>query len=315
MSKALVGVVLINWNCGEYTENCIASLLSGSRVPDLIVVVDNASSDGSPTRIKETYPSVQLIVNAANYGFTGANNIGISYLLERGVTYIWILNNDTTVSTNCLEILLDSLETNENAAAATCKIYWHDSKVIWFAGSLFDKITYRVRHRGEGETDYGQYDCAESLDFLDGCCILVRGEILRDIGLFDEHFFAYHEDLDLSFRIRNSGSQLFYVSGGSINHFAGASVKSNKRNCEVTSSPLQHFLSRRNKLFIVRRYGKIHNVLFCLMLLTINGIYITTAMILLGRFNKARAVWSGIFHGLLDDISMIKTSVDVTPYK
>jgi len=310
-----VGVVLVNWNSEEYTIRCLASLMAAAKAPDLVVVVDNASVHGSVAAIREAFPLVHIIENRHNYGFTGANNLGISYLLDRNVDYVWILNNDTVVSPNCLQVLCRALESHGEAVAATCKIYRNDSAELWFAGSVFHKYSFCVDHRGEGETDRGQYDSVEYLDFLDGCCILVRSSVLREIGLFDEHFFAYHEDVDFSFRLRHSGARLLYVPEASICHFAGASVKSNKFAHDVTSSPMQHFLSRRNKLFIVRRYGRTYHLLICLMLLLLNGVYVSSAMLLLRRFRKAGAVWCGIFHGLFDDIGRIKTSPDVVPYR
>lgn len=310
-----VGVVLVNWNSCDYTIRCIASLLAATKTPDIMVVVDNASVDGSIEAIRNSFPQVHIIENPDNYGFTGANNIGIGFLLSRGVEFVWILNNDTIVSRDCLQVLMDAMEKHDEVAASTCKIYRDDTDELWFAGSVFQSYSFCVAHRGEGETDHGQYDAVEFLEFLDGCCILARSAALRDVGLFDEHFFAYHEDVDLSFRLRNSGARLLYVPGCSINHFAGASVRGTKRHLQVATSPMQHFLSRRNKLYIVRRYGKIRHLCGCLLLLLINGVYISAAMFLVGRFKKARAVWSGIFHGLLDDISMIKTRVGVTPFR
>jgi len=314
-TSTLVGVVLVNWNSADYTIRCLASLVSATRVPDFMVVVDNASAEGSVAAIRDAFPLVHIIENQENYGFTGANNMGISYLLSRNVDYIWILNNDTTVSHNCLQVLWDALEKHDEVAASTCKIYRDDTDELWFAGSIFRKYSFCIDHRGEGETDRGQYDAVEYVDFLDGCCILVRSAVLREIGLFDEHFFAYHEDVDFSFRLRNSGARLLYVPEASISHFAGASVNSNKQACDVTSSPMQHFLARRNRLFIVRRYGKSYHLLMCLMVLLLNGVYISLAMLLLRRFKKVDAVWCGIFHGLFDDISNIDTSPDVVPYR
>lgn len=316
VNKKLVGVVLVNWNCADYTIKCIASLLSGAKVPDIIVVVDNASSDDSVVKIRGTFGMVHVIENKENYGFTGANNIGISYLSKRNVEYIWILNNDTTVSHNCLQVLQDALEKNHDVAASTCKIYWQDTKTIWFAGSTFNKITYVVKHRGEGEIDHGQYDHAEQIDFMDGCCILLRSSVLKEIGTFDEHFFAYHEDIDLSFRITGNGGRILYVTDATVNHYAGASFrKNNVGRYGGTSTPLQHFLSIRNKLYIVRRYGRWYNVILCLLTILGASLYASGAMLLLKRYKKIHAIWSGMKCGLFDDISTIETKLQTIPYK
>lgn len=311
-----VGVVLVNWNSDEYTVACIESLLNGSMVPDVIVVVDNASKSGSVERILEAFPSVHIIRNACNYGFTGANNIGLKYLLANNVAYAWILNNDTIVAYDCLESMISLLNGNDDVAAVTGKIYYYDTdNVLWFAGSKYNKYTFKISHRGQGEIDRGQYDKTEVIDFFDGCSFLVFCAVLREVGLFDEHFFAYNEDIDLSFRIRQKGYKILYMPRAEIKHKVGVSIRENTdQNAGGTSTPLQYYLSMRNRIYILRRYGNIFQKNFGIFTVVFFALYFSIVLILLGRSKKAYAAWTGILNGLTDNISTIDVNANTVPY-
>ena len=118
-----IGVVLVNWNGGEFTIPCVKSLYAGTLKPDQVVVIDNASQDGSPKKILEECPGIKIIINESNRGFSGANNQGIEYLLENNFDYIWILNNDTVVAADCLQILAETAAGTSNASGFSAKIW------------------------------------------------------------------------------------------------------------------------------------------------------------------------------------------------
>lgn len=316
-SYTRIGVVLVNWNSDEVTIPCVESLLSGSRVPDCIVIVDNASLPGSVERIIESCPSVHIIRNKANYGFTGGNNIGLAYLLENNFDYAWILNNDTEVDPTCLEALASSLDGNTGVAAVTGKIYYHGKdRLLWFAGATFNWLTFKIGHRGLGEIDNGQYDINENIDFFDGCSILVRCEVLKMVGLFDNHFFAYNEDLDLAFRIRKRGYAMLYIPQSVLYHKIGSSIGKNTFQATTggTSTSVQQFLMNRNRIYIARRYANIVPKIVSISALILHALYLTPVMILLNRSAKVRAVWRGLFHGIFDDIRSIMIDPQEMPY-
>ena len=132
-----VGVVLINWNAGEFTIPCIRSLLAGTERPDVIVVVDNASSDGSAEAINSEYPQVILVRNETNRGFAGANNQGIELLLRAGAAYIWLLNNDTVVATDCLEKLSMVVNRHLVGVGFSAKVFYDTPRYFpWYAGVI-----------------------------------------------------------------------------------------------------------------------------------------------------------------------------------
>jgi len=315
--QARIGVVLVNWNSDEVTIPCVQSLMRGKRVPDCIVIVDNASQAGSVERIIESCPTAHIIRNNINYGFTGGNNVGLGYLLENNYDYAWILNNDTEVAPDCLSLLESSLFENPDVAAVTGKIYYYGKdRLLWFAGVTFNPLTFKIGHRGLGEIDNGQYDIAEKIDFFDGCSLLVHCSVLKKVGLFDNHFFAYNEDLDLAFRIRKKGFSIFYNPLAVLYHKTGCSISknSNKAVTGGSSTPLQQFLANRNRIYIVRRYASPPNKIVAISLIILNALYITLVMIFLNRWQKAIAVWSGVFHGIFDDIQDVIQEPHGIPY-
>lgn len=312
-----IGVVLVNWNSDEVTIPCVESLVSGSRVPDCIVIVDNGSRPESVENIIAACPTAHIIRNRNNYGFTGGNNAGLAYLLEKKFDYAWILNNDTEVDPDCLAVLANSLDVNHDAAAVTGKIYSYGTdRLLWFAGATYARLAFRIGHRGLGEIDNGQYDHEEKIDFFDGCSLLIRCEVLQEVGLFDNHYFAYHEDLDLAFRISKRGFSMFYNPQALLYHKTGISIGKNTRRPEVggTSTPVQHFLINRNHIYVARRYAGLAPRLVSIVSLVLQALYLTPALVLLNRKAKVHAVWSGIFHGIFDDIRAIQTEPQEMPY-
>jgi GT2 family glycosyltransferase len=300
-----VGVVLVNWNTTDFTVRCIQSLLAGVVPPREIVVVDNASRDDSIQVPLRAYPTVELIRNHTNLGFTGANNIGIKWLLSRDIEYIWILNNDTIVSPACLKELLTGINLCPNMGAVSGKILYEEpSNLIWFGGAVWNCTTFRGRHEGMNEVDRGQCDAAKELQFLDGCCILTRTEVLEEVGLFDDRFFAYHEDIDWSLRARSKGHRLGYVPSAILWHRVSASTELLPRSpWGGHTHPMLTYLTSRNTLYLIRKHCKssLHAVaplffFFCSL------IYGTVGLIALGRWDKLISLWRAGKDGLLDKL-------------
>ncbi len=312
-----VGVVLLNWNGGEYTILCIASL-KASRIPiSNILVVDNASKDDSPMRIAEAFPDVELIRAGQNLGFTGGNNLGIGRLLKTGVEYIWILNNDTRVHPDCLSYLLSGMMNDPKIAAATGKIlYENPSNVIWYGGARIMRYAQRAVHVGAGEIDHGQYDTPCDTPFLSGCCMLIRREAIEEVGHFNRNFFIYCEDFDWCLRALKLGKRLRYIPEAVIWHRVSASVRKNTlTESGGTASPLQHYLGTRNHLFVLRLHsGSRLRLILALILLMGKILYLTAGLIILRRWDKLCNLWRGLFDGLtrklLADATVIEKAGD-----
>ncbi|TAN40747.1 MAG: glycosyltransferase family 2 protein [Nitrospirae bacterium] len=304
-TKNKTGVVLVNWNGVELTVPCIASLLEGTVRPDQIVVVDNASEDGSADLIARQFPEVELIRNKENLGFTGANNIGISSLMASGCGYIWILNNDTTVDDRCLEVLKGHLDAHPEVAACSGKIL-HDEprNLVWYAGATYNPWTVRTRHRGHGEQDTGQYESIEKVPFISGCCMFVRSEAITNVGPFDDHFFAYDEDSDWCLRAAKAGLRLEYLPGAVIRHKVSASVaKLKKQEYGGDTSLFAVYVTSRNRLFLIRKHaaGLLHAcTAFSVFFLW--ALYYGAALMLLGRIKKFKALAMSVYDGILQPL-------------
>jgi GT2 family glycosyltransferase len=234
----LISVIILNWNGIRFLETCLDSLASQSHFPVEILVVDNGSTDGSPDRLRSKFPAVKLIENGKNLGFGGGMNVGI--LTSRG-KYVMILNNDTRLDPRCLEELGRSIEKDERYGAAAAKILLEEE------GGRIDAAGIAVcpdgLSIGRGRLETGDlYDRETEVFFSSGCACLYRREMLEDIGLFDEDFFAYAEDTDLGWRARLGGWKCIYSPKAIVYHLHSASSES--------YSPLKAFLVERNRIWV-----------------------------------------------------------------
>jgi GT2 family glycosyltransferase len=306
-SDLKVGVILLNWNGGEFTIPCVESLLASDYQPWRILVFDNASTDGSPDQIARLFPEVFLIRSKQNLGFTGGNNAGIRELLRAGADLVWILNNDTIVDKRCLGTLVEQMQKEPDIAVATGKIlYETPSNRIWYAGADWRYWFMTVPHRGALEIDDGQYDYPTDVDFISGCCMLARRWALERNGLFNERYFACVEDAEWCLRARRAGLRLRYVPQAILWHKVTASIRKNTTGKSAgTSSPLYYYLWTRNQIFMIRQHAdRPRQWITALGYLLINRLYLSMGMIVLGRWNKLRALGRGIYDGLREDLAL-----------
>jgi hypothetical protein len=220
MSEPRVFIILVNWNGKAVTLDCLDSLATISYKSFRIVVVDNASTDGSVQAIRERHgDDVIVLEQRENLRFAGGNNIGIKYALEQGAKMLCLLNNDTTVDSEFLSHLVNRIEANDKIGMVAPKIYYHDEPHrIWFAGGEISMWTGTMKHTGIRENDNGQHDVSREIDYSTGCCILTRREVVEKVGMFDESFFMYGEDADWSMRVRRAGYSIVYEPKARVWH-------------------------------------------------------------------------------------------------
>ena len=256
-SSPQVGVALLNWNGYDDTARCLDSLRRSEYRPTRILVFDNGSEDGSAERLKAEYPEIELVLGGQNYGFSEGNNRAAKILLDAGMDYVWILNNDTEVHPDCLGRLVQVLEAEREIGAASGKVWFMvESKPICYAGATFNPWTFNVYFRGFREKDIGQYDEAGDTEIFSGCCMLIRAEVMRKIGLFNRAFFAYAEDIDWSLRMRAAGIRQRYVPEATLWHrMYGASRKDGDSDIPK-SSPRVEYLLARNRFILVRLHTR-----------------------------------------------------------
>ena len=306
--KTTVGAVLVNWNGSELTIPCIKSLLAGSMVPDRIIVIDNASTDGSLEDIAAECPEATIIRNCQNSGFAGGNNIGILQLIDEGLDYIWVLNNDTEVDRDCLAVLFNYMEKESSMAGCCGKILYHDQQdLIWYAGAIYNPRLITVKHKGQLQKDKGQYDLIEETPFITGCCMFIRARVWQRIGLFDERFFAYSEDLDWCLRAGDAKLQLVYNPHAIVYHKVSSSMKKLKRSKRTGSTPaFATYLSNRNRFFILRKHSPDNLVKLKGMTLHISWIlFYIVALLMILRWTKAVAVFRAAKDGILTKLNYV----------
>jgi GT2 family glycosyltransferase len=226
MKQPRVTVIVLNWNRREDTLECLRSLERLTYPNYSVIVVDNGSTDGSVEAVKEAFPSLQLLTNAENLGFAGGNNVGIRHALERESDYIFLLNNDTVVDAALLDELIAAAGADLQIGLVGPKIYYYDqSDKLWYAGAREQWLRRIPATVGLDELDQGQYDQVRETAFVYGTAMLIRSRVLEDIGLFDERFFAYHEDADFCMRARQAGYRCVYNPQGVIWHKVSAATR------------------------------------------------------------------------------------------
>lgn len=215
----MISVVVLNYNGRRYLKRCISSLSVQSYGDFEVIVVDNGSTDESVEYLKTHFPQVKIVRNEYNLGFAGGINAGIEHAEGK---YILTLNNDTQADMNFVERLAEAMDSDKAVGMCASKMLVPDGRInstgicLSRSGAAWD--------RGMFEPDEGQY---EELEEVFGPCAgaaLYRKEMLDEIGLFDEDFFLYMEDVDLAFRARLAGWRCIYVPGAEVYHFHGGTA-------------------------------------------------------------------------------------------
>lgn len=236
----MTAVVILHYRHKEDTLECLKSV-NRSDYKDLqIILVDNDSGDSFGELEKIT-----LLKSGHNIGYSGGNNLGIKKALEMGAEYVFVINPDATVEKSTISSLVKAIE-KYSAGLVSPKIYFDNSKKIWYAGSKFDVLNVIGSHRGVDEIDHGQYDLDEETDGITGGAFLATKEVFRKAGLFDERFFLYYEDADLSFRAKQKGFKIMYIPEAVVYH-------QNARSTGL-GSPLQDYFITRNRMLFASKH-------------------------------------------------------------
>ncbi|WP_432799396.1 glycosyltransferase family 2 protein [Poriferisphaera sp. WC338] len=217
-----VAVLITCYNGKQYLDDLFTSLQScaSSKVKQTIVMVDNASTDGSSEYAREKYPFVDVVRLDPNKGFAGGNNFGWEHIQSHyaDVDFVLLLNTDTAVTENWLLPLVTFMHEHPEAGAVQPKIMLHDKP------DHFNTVGNRSHYLGFGmmtgydEIDQGQYDQPRAIAFASGCCVMIRTDVLRLVGLFDETYFMYLEDAELGWKIRLVGYENYYCPDTKIYH-------------------------------------------------------------------------------------------------
>jgi len=244
MYDELVSVVILNWNGKAFIQGCIESVLGQDYKNMEIIVVDNASTDGSPDMIESEYKDVVLLRNKDNLGFGGGNDVGIKY--AHG-DYIVMLNNDTELDKSCISEMKKAIEKDEKYGSCASKIYLKFEEDTLDAAGIVVYPDGLSIGRGRLERGY-LYNKEEEVFCASDCCCMYRRAMLEDIKLhtFDEYydcdFFAYADETDIGWRAQIRGWRCIFTPKAKVYHMHSASAG--------TYSPFKAFLVERNRIWL-----------------------------------------------------------------
>jgi GT2 family glycosyltransferase len=246
MTDPLIIIVILNTNRREDTLDCLASLVQSSYANYKIMVLDNASTDGSAAAIQRAYPQVEVVALAENKGYAGNNNVGIAAALAQGADWVLVLNEDTILDPDCLSQLTAVGESAADIGIVGPLVYhFNEPTIIQSAGGAMDgKLA--AWHTAENEPDQGQFSTVRPVEWIHGCAIMIRRDVIAQLGMFDERFFYYWEETEICLRARRGGWRILFVPAAKLWH------KGVQR--DYNPSPNVTYYNTRNRLLMLARH-------------------------------------------------------------
>ena len=246
MERSPLSVIIVNWNTRDLLHHCLSSVGDGQGVEDEIIVVDNGSEDGSAGMVQKDFPRALLIRNQRNLGFAVATNQGI---LASGGAYVTLLNSDTRLPKFALKELSHFMNQHQDAGAVGPRLVRMDGTpqaygfgrdptlgYLWFR-FLKRALFHRAMH------DWST-DAVQKVDWVSGACLMVRRRAMEEVGLLDEKYFMYFEDLDWCLRMRKRGWKVYYDPRVSVQHQGGQNLPQNPMARRGYYESLRYFYSK-----------------------------------------------------------------------
>ncbi len=268
MNKNRLAIAILNWNGKKWLEKFLPIVVQHSPEAD-IYIIDNASEDNSVTFVENNFPSVKLIQNSKNEGFAAGYNSGLKNI---DAEIYCLLNSDVEVTQNWIPPMIALFDSDQSIAAAQPKILsYHNRNFFEYAGAgggLIDNLGFpycRGRIFNSIEEDKGQYDDETEIFWASGCSLFIRSKDFREQGGFDERFFAHQEEIDLCWRLKNSGKKIMYTGKSAVYHVGGGTLSN--------QNPEKTFLNFRNNLSMMLKNLPFPNLLWLLFFrLSLDGI-------------------------------------------
>ena len=282
--------ITLNWRQPQVTLECVQALLA-LQSPNLdILVIDNGSGDDSVEILKQYEPKFELLTLPQNVGFAAGNNHGLRLALDKGYDFALLINNDAFAAPDLLERLLS--QTDGDIGLLSPKIYYEsDPNRIWFAGGRRQSLTLDLVDTGRGKFEDQQSINSREVDYLLGACLLVNLRAARVVGLLDERYFFYFEDLDWSLRFLEAGYRLRFVEDAHVYHRVAVSTGG-----EVDSLHRRYHLAFGSVLFW-RKYAHLGNPVVIVAFRLISAVKMISRLTLTGRWRVAAAYLRGLRDG------------------
>jgi len=239
----LTSIIILNYNGKDFLKNCLDSIIKETHCNYEIIVVDNNSPDKSGENYSKEYKSCKFILNDKNVGVPEGLNIGI---YNSSGEFIVLLNNDIIVTRNWLDPLFNAYKQNGLALYQPKFLKMKNPEYLDGAGNMINIFGFGFA-RSKGKKDIGKYEKIEEISYASGTCMFCPKKIFHDVGLFDEKFFAYHEELDFGWRARLFGYKSYYVPKSVIHHYGSAQWK--------WGGDKFYFLERNRWLVLLKNYS------------------------------------------------------------
>lgn len=284
-----VAVIVVNWKKYDISEKCIESILECDYPNFKILLVDN-ESDNKKVKNLKFRNEIEIIQNKKNEGFSKANNIGIDYALKNNYDYTILINNDTIVEKNLIEVLLKTAQA-KNFSVVQPLILNYNGKEIWNAGGRINYFFGNfITLKKLGNSLNSSHELTE---WFTGCCCLFKTKIFKDIGKLDERFFAYYEDVDFSLRLKKYGYKIGFTSKTQIYHYESfSSISNNSKGGKL--SPYIHYLNIRNHILILKKHSDLFNSFGTRIYQIFKIISYSIYFIFRLRFTKLNMVYKGL---------------------
>lgn len=271
-----LSIVILSFNTRELLRAALTSVFKSllGHYQIEVIVCDNASTDGSTSMVKKDFPQVTIVDNGSNLGFAAGNNPGIKRARGR---YVLLLNSDTQVSPTALAQMLDFMDKNPLVGAATCKLVLTDGSMDpachrgfptpWAALTYFlgwERLFPRSRWFGGYHQGYKDLTQVHEIDVISGAFFLVRREVVSQVGLLDEDYYFYGEDMDWAFRIRKAGWKIMFNPRGVVLHHKKQSGRAHSDRQRRRQT--QIYFYRYNKLFYQKNYANYYPSWFMMLI-------------------------------------------------
>ncbi|HDL64575.1 MAG TPA: glycosyltransferase family 2 protein, partial [Proteobacteria bacterium] len=244
-----VTIIIVTWNGKNDCLTCLESLQKLVSYQPSIIVVDNGSTDGTARAVTEHFSGVTIITAPINLGFAGGNNLGIKRALAEGADYICLLNNDTEVDPHFLEELLLVAREDPRAGILGSRILYHDRPdIIWSQGIAVNRISGRIYTTYNNRKDSEVSGIITEVNAVSGAAMLLKSEMLREVGLLDEDYYLCFEDVDLCLRAGRMGYKIVTVSSSRVRHKVSGSMGGEYSEMTVYYATRNHLLVGKKQL-------------------------------------------------------------------
>jgi len=248
-----VVIIILNWNGCKDTIESLESLKKITYPNYEVIVIDNGSEGNDADILREKYKDyIKIIKNKENLGFTGGNNIGIKYAMNNGADFIMLLNNDVVVDKRFLEPLIEIAENNFKVGIVGPTIYFYKYPYIinWVGGTISFWKGLPIRFRGNDR--FEEFETLIETDYQDGCAMLVKKEVIEKVGILDEEYYLYYEDVDFCWRVRIAGYRILVARASKVWHKIASSTGGYESLACI-------YYSTRNRILFMKKHAKIYH--------------------------------------------------------